>query len=206
MVSTVASSPKILFPMMIKLAGRKCVVVGAGKVAAAKIKGLLTCGAKVVVVAPEAVRRIRTWASRSKVVWQRRRFSPRDLRGVFLAIAATDSPSTHESVFRSCRAQNVLCNVVDDPEHCDFFYPAVVRRGALQIAISTGGSSPALAARIRRELSRQFGSEWAPFVRRLAAERKKLLQLPPSAQRQQLVKHLSTLLPSSPAGQSGSLK
>jgi len=190
-------APEILFPMMFKLAGCKCVVAGGGKVAAAKIEGLLSCGAKVLVVAPEAVRRIRTRASAGELVWQARRFSPRDLRGAFLAIAATDSASTNESVFRSCQAQKVLCNSVDDPEHCDFFYPAVVRRGPLQIAISTSGSSPALAARLRRELARQFGPEWAPFVKRLAGERKKLLRLPPSTQRKKLLKQLSMFPPSS---------
>jgi len=185
-----------LFPLMAKLKGRKCVVIGAGKVAAAKIEGLLSCGAKVLVVAPEAVIRIRARARADELVWRARAFSARDLRGAFLAIAATDSASINESVFRACQKQKILCNVVDDPEHCDFFYPAVVRRGPLQIAISTSGSSPALAARLRRELARQFGREWAPFVRQIAAKRKKLLRLPPSAQRKKLLQQLAGALPS----------
>lgn len=186
------TSDMTLFPMMIKLAGRKCVVIGAGKVAAAKVEGLLSCGARVVVIGPKAVRRIRDRANAGKLVWRRRRFSPHDLRGAFLAIAATDSPSTNESVFRFCQAREVLCNSVDDPEHCDFFYPAVVRRGPLQIAISTSGHSPALAARLRKELGRQFGPEWGAFVERLGKKRQEILRLPQSTQRKRLLKEIAT--------------
>ena len=184
------TSDMTLFPMMIKLAGRKCVVIGAGKVAAAKVEGLLSCGARVVVIGPKAVRRIRDRANAGKLVWRRRRFSPHDLRGAFLAIAATDSPSTNESVFRFCQAREVLCNSVDDPEHCDFFYPAVVRRGPVQIAISTSGRSPALAARLRRELGRQFGPEWSAFVERVGRKRREILRLPQSTQRKRLLKEI----------------
>lgn len=177
--------------MMIKLAGRKCVVIGAGKVAAAKIEGLLACGARVFVIGPKAVRRIRIWANAGKVIWWQRRFSPRDLRGAFLAIAAADSPSTNESVSRSCQAQKVLCNSVDDPAHCDFFYPAVVRRGSLQIAISTSGRSPSLAARLRRELSRQFGPEWSAFVERVGKKRQEILGSIQNTQRKRLLKKIA---------------
>lgn len=179
-----------LFPMMIKLAGRKCVVIGAGKVAASKIEGLLVCGAKVVVISPKAVSRIQARAGGGKLVWRRRHFSPRDLRGAFLAIAATDSRSTNEFVFRTCQAHGVLCNSVDDPDHCDFFYPAIVRRGALQIAISTSGRSPALAARLRKELSRQFGPEWRAFVEQVGKKRQEILRTAPSTHRENLLKQI----------------
>ncbi len=188
---TMKTSNQNLFPLMIKLAGRKCVVIGAGKVAAAKVEGLLSCGARVVVIGPKAVRRIRERANAGKLVWRRRRFSPHDLRGAFLAIAATDSPSTNESVFRFCQAHEVLCNSVDDPENCDFFYPAVVRRGPLQIAVSTSGCSPALAARLRKELARQFGPEWAAFVRRVGEKRHEILSTAPSARRKKLLKEIA---------------
>jgi len=181
-----------LFPMMIKLAGRKCVVVGAGKVAAGRVEGLLSAGARVVVIGPKAVGRIRVRAKAGELIWRPRRFSPRDLSGAFLAIAATDSPSTNESVFRFSRARRVLCNSVDDPEHCDFYYPAVVRRGPLQIAISTSGRSPALAARLRRELSRQFGQEWGALVERVGKKRQEILRRVPSTQRKRLLKEIAT--------------
>jgi len=162
--------------MMVNLAGRKCVVVGAGTIAAGKIEGLLRCGAEVTVVSPRAVDAIQRLAEAKSVVWRRRAFSPRDVRGIFLAVAATNSTEANEAVFRACTAQGVLCNSVDEPEHCDFIYPAVVRRGPLQVAISTGGHSPALAARLRRELERQFGPQWGAWVEDLGRRRNEMLR------------------------------
>ncbi len=163
------------FPMLVNLRARRCVVVGAGKVAAEKVSGLLLHGAQVTVISPRAVEPIRVSALSGALVWRRRAFSPKDVNGAFLAVAATNSPATNASVFRACKARGILCNAVDEPEHCDFFYPAVVRRGALQIAISTGGRSPALAARLRRELERQFGAEWSAWVEHIGELRRKLL-------------------------------
>lgn len=164
------------FPMLVNLAGRKCLVVGAGSVAAAKIEGLLLCGADVVVVSPRAVEPIQRLARAGRLVWRRKAFSQKDVQGKFLAIAATNSSKINEAVFRACREHGVLCNSVDDPERCDFIYPAVARRGALQIAISTGGRSPALAARLRRELERQFGPEWGAWVEDLGLRREEMLR------------------------------
>jgi len=176
------------FPMLVNLAGRKCLVVGAGTVAAAKIEGLLLCSADVVVVSPHAVQAIQRLARAGRLVWRRRAFSRRDVQGRFLAIAATNSGKINEAVFRACAARGVLCNSVDDPEHCDFIYPAVARRGSLQIAISTGGHSPALAARLRRELERQFGPEWGAWVDDLGRRRDELLRrsLPEKSRRRRL--------------------
>jgi len=182
--------PIIVFPIMVRLQGRKCLVVGAGRVAAAKAAGLLSHGAEVVVVAPKAVAWIREKARSGKLVWRSRAFLSRDVRGAFLVVAATDSAASNGAVFRACRARRVLCNVVDDPERCDFFYPAVVRRGPLQIAISTSGNSPALAARLRKELERQFPPEWGPFVEHIGKLRKQFLRagMPLENEREQLAK------------------
>ena len=109
------------FPILLRLQGRTCVVVGAGRVAAAKAAGLLNHGAHVVVVAPKAVRWIREKAQSGKLAWRRRTFSARDVRGAFLVVAATNSAASNGAVFRACHARGVFCNVVDDPEHCDFF-------------------------------------------------------------------------------------
>lgn len=170
------SADLAFFPIMLRLRDRKCLVVGAGEVAAAKIRGLLHHGAQVVVVSPRAVRHIQQQARKGSIIWRRRAFSARDVNGAFLVIAATNRSPINKAVFRACRKRGVLCNAVDDPEHCDFFYPAVVRRGPLQIAISTNGSSPALAARLRRELDRQFGSEWSVWVRQVGRMRRELLE------------------------------
>jgi len=163
-----------MFPMFLKLEGRRCLVVGAGTVAEGKIRGLLEAGASVQVVAPEAVLQIQKWAWDGAVGWSPRGFQPHDLDGAFLVITATASPEVNAQVFHEARERKVLCNSVDDPEHCDFYYPAVVNRGDLQIAISTNGRSPALAQRLRQELEEQFGPEYEAWVKELGAARDQL--------------------------------
>jgi len=174
---------------MVNLHRRRCLVVGAGKVAADKISGLLAYGAAVEVVSPRAIASIERLARDGKLVWHCRKFSPQDVSGACLVISATNSRAVNRAVFRACKAQGVLCNAVDDPPNCDFFYPAVVRRGSLQIAISTNGSSPALAARLRRELEQQFGPEWEAWVEHVGRIRRRLLagKMPPDARRAKLM-------------------
>lgn len=164
-----------LFPIYLKLAGRRCLVVGAGKISEGKVAGLIRAGAKVHVVAPRGTRQIKQWHKQKKLCWQRREFRPGDLEGVLLVVAATDSPKLHKHIFREARARDVFCNVVDVPSLCDFYYPAVVRRGNLQIAISTGGSSPSLAKRLREELESVFGPEYEAWLRVLSRKRRKIL-------------------------------
>jgi len=178
------------FPLMLDLDKRKCLVVGAGRIASGKIDGLLNYGAKIVVVSPRAVAEIQAQSRAGVLIWHRRVFSPRDVKGAFLVIAATNSPEVNEAVFRACRAQRVLCNSVDDPEHCDFFYPAVVRRGQLQIAISTNGNLPALAARLRKEIEEQFGPEWSEWIERVGKLRREIRgqKTSPEKRRQRLLR------------------
>jgi precorrin-2 dehydrogenase / sirohydrochlorin ferrochelatase len=163
-----------MFPIFLKLESRRCLVVGAGTVAAGKISGLLAEHASVRVVAPEAVDQIKDWASAGAIEFEQRPFESKDLDGAFLVIVATSSPETNTRVFQEAQAKNILCNAVDDPEHCDFYYGAVVNRGDLQIAVSTNGHSPALAQRIRRELEQQFGPEYEAWVAELGKQRKEL--------------------------------
>jgi precorrin-2 dehydrogenase / sirohydrochlorin ferrochelatase len=163
-----------MFPIFLKLESRACLVVGGGVVAQAKIPGLLTERASVKVVAPEATPQIREWASSGAIDWEQRSFEPRDLEGKFLVIVATSSHEVNTRVFNEAHAKGILCNAVDDPPNCDFYYPAVVRRGDLQIAISTGGQSPALAQRIRQELEIQFGPEYESWVATLGQQREEL--------------------------------
>src|SRR6266404_3114490 len=148
---------EILFPLFLKLKGRKCLVVGAGEIGESKIASLLDAGGSLQVVAPCATDNVQEWARKGQVHWQKRKFRDADLADCFLVIAATSSSKLHKQIFRLARRLGVLCNVVDVPELCDFYYPAVVRRGSLQVAISTGGESPALAQRLRKELEAQFG-------------------------------------------------
>jgi precorrin-2 dehydrogenase/sirohydrochlorin ferrochelatase len=164
-----------LFPMFVKLTGRKCLVVGGGPIAEDKVEGLLGSGATVVVVAPEVTKKIVGWNGEGRLTWRARNFQPSDLDGAFLVVAATGAASVSESVFREAEGRGILCNAVDEPERCHFYYPAIVRRGPLQIAISTGGLSPALAARLRAELEEQFGPEYERWLDKLGAMRRALL-------------------------------
>jgi precorrin-2 dehydrogenase/sirohydrochlorin ferrochelatase len=163
-----------LFPMFMKLEGRSCLVVGAGTVGEPKINSLVTAGASVRVVALHATAAVAEWAQAGAITWEARAFNSADLDGTFLVIAATNSSDVNAAIFHQARERNILCNVVDDPEHCDFYYPAVVRRGDLQLAISTKGQSPALAQRIRRELEMQFGPEYGAWLEELGRARQQL--------------------------------
>src|SRR5665213_137747 len=182
-----------LFPLFLKIAGRACVVVGAGKIAETKIQSLLRCGAVVRVVAPVATPAIREAAEAGKIVWERRAFVPADLAGAFLVIAATSSKALHEQIFRQARQDGILCNSVDEPERCDFYYPAAVRRGPLQIAISTGGRAPSLAQRLREDLEVQFGPEYGPWTEDLGRARTALMsQAITGEERRELLRELSS--------------
>ena len=149
-------------------------MVGAGTVAEQKILGLIEAEGNVQVVAPQATDLVREWTDSGVIDWQPRTFDVKDLEGKFLVIVATSSPELNHKVFREAQQREILCNVVDDPPHCDFYYPSVVRRGDLQIAISTAGHSPALAQRLRRELELQFGPEYGEWLSRLGDVRQKL--------------------------------
>jgi len=161
--------------MFLKLAGKQCLVVGAGKVGEPKIGGLIDTGARIHVVALEASGQVREWADAGKIELELRAFSENDLDGKFLAVVATASESLNRLIYHEAQRRGVLCNVVDVPEYCDFFYPAVVRRGDLQIAISTAGQSPSLAQRLRQQLERQFGPGYAEWVEQLGETRRLIL-------------------------------
>ena len=178
-----------LFPAFLKLTRRRCLVVGAGPIAQEKIESLLRAGASVRVVAPQATESVRAWARAKKIRWEQRKFRPADFKGVFLVVAATSSPALHEKIFRQARRRAVLCNVVDDPAHCDFYYGAVVRRGELQIAISTGGHSPALAQRLRKKLEQEIGAEYEHWLKKLGAARKRLFAKSLSPTRRKALLH-----------------
>jgi len=163
-----------LYPLALKLSGRHCVVVGGGAVAERKAASLLECGADVLVVAPDATDQIRAWAASGRIKFFERPFEAADVAGALIAIAATDDPRVNSAVADAARASGALVNVVDVPELCEFYVPASVTRGDLQITISTGGSSPALAKRLRIDLERQFGPEYETYLEMLARLRAEL--------------------------------
>jgi len=158
-----------------KLTGKQCLVVGAGKVGEPKIGGLIDTGAFIHVVTVTASDQVREWAAVGKLDLELRPFVTSDLEGKFLAVVATSSNSLNGFIYSEAERRGVLCNVVDVPEYCDFFYPAVVRRGDLQIAISTAGQSPSLAQKLRKQLEGQFGEGYAAWVEQLGETRRLIL-------------------------------
>jgi precorrin-2 dehydrogenase/sirohydrochlorin ferrochelatase len=163
-----------LLPIFVKLRNRLVVVVGGGAIAEGKIEGLLAAEARVRIVAPQVTPAIAKWIEQGRVEWHAKAFAPADLDGAFLVIAATSAPGVNEVVFAEADARGILCNAVDDIEHCHFYYGSVVQRGDLQIAISTNGKSPALAQRLRLLLEKQFGPEYELWLEWLGAARELL--------------------------------
>lgn len=163
-----------LFPIFVKLDGRLIVVVGGGNIAEGKIPGVLAAGARIRLIAPSITTQIAEWVRFGKIDWLPKVFEAGDLDGAFLVIAATSEPGVNEAVFREAESRGILCNAVDDIEHCHFYYGAVVQRGDLQIAISTNGKSPALAQRLRQELETEFGPEYEVWLQWLGAAREVL--------------------------------
>jgi precorrin-2 dehydrogenase / sirohydrochlorin ferrochelatase len=180
-----------LFPAFLKLAGRPCVVVGAGSVAAGKITSLLDCRARVTVIAPHACVSVEQLAANRRIRWLPRRFTEGDLAGAFLAVAATSDAAVNRAVFLEAQNCRILCNSVDDPSNCDFYYPAVVRRGPLEIAISTSGESPALAQQIRCEIEESLDGAIGEWVEDIGEMRRAILAaFPPSDGRKRLLHRL----------------
>jgi siroheme synthase-like protein len=149
------------------LTRRSVLVVGGGAVAFEKVRGLLDAGARVTVVASEAVPELLCLP----VEWLRRGYNSSDLRGRFLVVAATSSTAVNRRVFADAEARNVFCNVVDVPELCSFILPAVHRQGPIAVAVSTGGASPALAQRIRDDVAGLVGPRHADLAEELRALR-----------------------------------
>jgi precorrin-2 dehydrogenase/sirohydrochlorin ferrochelatase len=178
-----------LFPIFLKLQDRPCLVVGAGEIAESKIHSLLTAGARVTVVSPEAKPDLVALADEGRFTWHRRAYIESDLDGIFLVVAATDEMKVNASVYRDAVNRNILCNAVDDPPNCDFYFPSVVRRDKLQIAISTAGESPALAQQLRKEIDEQLPNDLGPWLDDLGELRREVLATLPAGESRKLLLH-----------------
>ncbi len=163
------------YPVFLKLQGKKCVIVGAGEVAERKAARLLECGAVVSVIGREPTPGLRKLAEEGRLEYVSADYDETLIKGAHLVISATDDRTVNEAVRGAANREEIPVNVVDDPQLCDFILPSIVQRGALQIAISTGGASPALARKIRVDLDRQFGEEYALFLEVLGELRKRIL-------------------------------
>jgi siroheme synthase-like protein len=170
------------YPVMLELAGRRCVVIGAQAIREGKVEGLLAGGADdVLVLEPTVDDRFDGVAG---VRVERREWRPDDLDGASLAIASSADDTTRAGIAREARARDVLVNVVDDIPNCDWAAPALVRRGDLVLAIGTGGVSPAVARVVRERLQEDFGAEWAELLRVVGEVRRETLPaLPDLAER-----------------------
>jgi siroheme synthase-like protein len=149
---------------LVNLAEKHCVVVGGGCEAQRKVESLVECDAAVTVISPEVTNQLHSWVGEGMMTWIKRDYRPGDLRGAFLAIAATDDPQTNARIWEEAETEGILVNAVDAPSCCNFISGSVVRQGPLTIAISTGGCAPALAVRLRQQLQREFGPEYATFL------------------------------------------
>jgi siroheme synthase-like protein len=145
----------------LKLSGRRCLVVGGGDIGLEKVEGLLACDATVTLVAPAAIAPLQALAAEGSIAWEQRAYEPGDLEGTFMVIACTNDTDVNIRVFDDAERRAMLVNIVDVPPLCNFILPAIVRTGPLAIAISTAGASPALAKRMKAEVSELFGEEYA---------------------------------------------
>lgn len=162
---------KHLYPIYIDLEDKPCLVVGGGTVAERKVESLLEYGAKVLLVSPKVTETINNYAQKGLIKWEERSFVTTDLEDVFLVYIATNDNATNQIIAEECKARKILVNAVDDPPNCDFFVPALVRRGSLAIAISTEGKSPMLARHLRQELEKHFTDVYIEYVDLLGESR-----------------------------------
>ena len=163
------------YPIHLDIKDRICLVVGGGAVGTRKVNTLLECGARVTVVSPEPSPQLTKLASEGAIALRQRAYRSDDLKGAFLVMGATDDQNLNQQISNDAAQSNILCNIADRPEVCNFILPSIVSRGNLVITISTSGKSPALAKKLRQKLETQFGQEYAEFLLLMGAIRKKLL-------------------------------
>ena len=175
------------YPICVNLRGKLCLVVGAGEIAERKVESLLAADGRVKVVSPEATPAVEAWGREGKIAIEKRLFQPSDLTGVFMVFAATDDRKLHEKIFRLCEEKNILLNVVDVPDLCNFIMPSVLRRGELMVAVSTNGASPALSKKVRRELEKLFGDEYELFLEWMKEARTAILKEVPEQKKRQAI-------------------
>ncbi|MBM3262931.1 MAG: bifunctional precorrin-2 dehydrogenase/sirohydrochlorin ferrochelatase [candidate division Zixibacteria bacterium] len=162
------------YPIFLDISGLPCLVVGGGETARQKTDPLLECGGQVTLVSPTLIPPLRRYADDGRIGWQERGYRSGDTDGFRLVICATDDTAVNRQVFEEAEGHGIPVNVVDVPSQCRFITPSVLRRGALCIAVSTGGKSPAMAKKIRRQLETQFGPEYAALLELLGDARARM--------------------------------
>jgi precorrin-2 dehydrogenase len=192
-LSYLPNEAPVLLPIFLKLQGRRCLAVGGGRVAEPRIEALVAAGADVFVVAPKVTGNVQKWAQQKKLVWENRPFELSDLNDACFSVCATSCAATNQAVFEESQKRGVFCSVADKPELSNFYFPSMMRRGALQIAISTAGNSPDLEQRLRAELENKYGPEYAGWLEWLGKAKESIFADPLSPRRRKtLLRKLST--------------
>jgi len=163
------------YPVNLDIKGRQCLVVGGGRVGSRKVDTLVQCGAVVTVVSAEVSPAVKQLADEKAILLKQRAYRASDVEGMFLVIGATDNETLNRQINADAERLNLLCNIADRPEICNFILPAIVRRGSFVMAISTAGKSPAFAKHVRKRLETQFGPEYGVVLELMGAIRSKLL-------------------------------
>ena len=163
------------YPVNLDIRNRKCLVVGGGAVGTRKVMTLLDCGAKVTVVSTDVAEKLQELSDSDIIKLEKRPFQISDLDEMFLVMGATDNQEINREIHSEAERLGILCNIADRPEDCNFILPAIVNRGDLIIAISTSGQSPAFAKKMRKDLEKEFGTEYAEFLKLMGEIRNKLL-------------------------------
>jgi precorrin-2 dehydrogenase/sirohydrochlorin ferrochelatase len=182
-----------LYPIFLKLEGHKVLIVGGGLIAEQKIEAVLRSATDVTVISPQVTSRIHLWVHQGRLKHVAHEFRPGMTNGYFLVIACTDCEETNRAVYHEARQFGALANAVDDPGFCDFYAPAVVSRGQFQIAVSTGGNSPALAQQVRKNLEQEFGPEYESWTAWLGRMREAIRNALPRSERRNELLHLLAL-------------
>ncbi len=181
------------YPAFLNLRGKKCVVVGGGKVARRKLGPLLQAGAEVIVISPKITPEIKKLALEKQIAYKKKVYRDSDLDDAFLVIGATNLPNVNRRIHAFAEKNNLLANIVDHPDLCNFIVPSLFSRGHLQIAISTGGISPSLSQKIRKELGQTFGRDYARFLNFLAKLRPTIItRVKDPKRRQQILRKLAS--------------
>jgi uroporphyrin-III C-methyltransferase / precorrin-2 dehydrogenase / sirohydrochlorin ferrochelatase len=178
-----------LLPIFLKLDGRPGLLVGGGNVALEKLNTLLTTGLRLRVIAPQAKPEVQQLAAEGRIEWVPRAFDAADLDGNFFVIAATNDPDVNAAIYRESIRRGILVNSVDDPPHCDFYFGSVVRRGDLQVAISTSGESPAVAQQLRHEIDEQLPQDLGPWLEQIGRLRREILATHPAGEDRKSLLH-----------------
>ena len=165
----------VSYPVCLNISNERCVVVGGGEVAERKVISLLECGAKVILVARTLTPALREMRDAERIEHRADDYKEEYLNGAFLVIGATDREDVNGTISRDARKRRIPVNIVDDPARCTFTVPSVFRRGDLQVAVSTGGKSPALARRVREELEKRYGPEYETLLEIMGTLRGKIV-------------------------------